>query len=82
MKHTIYNLMNHFVEIEKTKNIGTIGTSAEIWNWEISIANNKEDVYKGTASERDRKVTLGWMELQSDKPLTEMIEACKRYMNQ
>ena len=74
--------MNHFVEIEKTKNIGTIGTSAEIWNWEISIANNKEDVYKGTASERDRKVTLGWMELQSDKPLTEMIEACKRYMNQ
>ncbi|HJF34339.1 MAG TPA: hypothetical protein K8V56_21460 [Sporosarcina psychrophila] len=79
MEHTVYNTTLHLVEIEKVKPMGNIGTMTEVWLWEITMAD-KGNIYKGKAAVQNKKIHLPWMELQSATPLTEMIDACKRYM--
>lgn len=76
LEHTVYNTTLHLVEIEKVKSIGTM---TEVWQWEITMAD-KGSIYKGKAVVQNKKIHLPWMELQSATPLTEMIDACKRYM--
>ena len=41
---------------------------------------NHEETYKGKAGVDNKKVNLPWRELSSMNSLTEMIEACKYYM--
>lgn len=78
MEHRIFNTQVILVEIEKNKPFNG-GTWSETWNWEITMANH-EETYKGKALVDSRKVNLPWRELNSVNPLTEMIEACKYYM--
>ncbi|MBT2583149.1 hypothetical protein [Planococcus sp. ISL-109] len=78
MEHRIFNTEVILVEIEKNKPFGN-GTWSETWDWEIIMANY-EETYKGRAVVDSRKVNLPWRELNSMDPLTEMIEACKYYM--
>ncbi len=61
--------------------MGNMGSMTTVWKWEITLAD-KGEVYKGKAIVLDRKVELPWTELLSNQPLTEMIDACKRYMEQ
>ena len=79
MEHTVYNTSLHLVEIESTRPMGNMGTMTEIWQWEITLAD-KGEIYKGKATASNKNFELQWMELQSINPLTEMIDACKRYM--
>lgn len=79
MKHTIYNTTFHLVEIENKKSVGNIGTTTEVWKWEITIAD-KGEVYKGKAVVPGRKVELPWIQILGLQPLEKMINMCKKYM--
>jgi len=80
MTHTVYTTKKYLVEIEDVKTLGNMGTSTYVWQWEITLAENGK-IVKGKAECQNKKFNLSWMELQTADPLTEMIEACKRFMD-
>jgi hypothetical protein len=81
LEHRIYNTEKHIVEIEETKVFGSNGTMKETYVWEITIGSSQDDTYKGMSKEHTKGKTITWMELKTDKPLSEMIQYCKNVMS-
>jgi hypothetical protein len=82
----VFPVENHYlVEIDKVSTVGTIGTRTETFSWDIYIASNKREEYRGRATCSHKKhLNISWTNLMIDKktPLDEMIEICERLMEQ
>lgn len=81
MKHTIYDITNyHLVEIERKEPFAGQGIMTTTWNWDVWVAVH-ETTYKVKAEAKHRSAAIPWMEVQGEHPLTEIIDACKRFMD-
>ncbi|MGI0534959.1 hypothetical protein KFD70_21970 [Bacillus pfraonensis] len=50
-----------------------------VWNWEVKIAIDSNDIYYGSAVEIKRGVTIPWRKLKKHEYTEEMKQLCLKY---
>ncbi|MES5896966.1 hypothetical protein [Bacillus cereus group sp. RP43] len=50
-----------------------------IWNWEVKIAIDSNDIYYGSAVEMKRGVTIPWRKLKEHEYTEEMKQLCLKH---
>ncbi|MBY0597706.1 hypothetical protein [Bacillus bingmayongensis] len=50
-----------------------------VWNWEVKIAIDSNDIYYGSAVEVKRGVTIPWIKLKKHEYIEEMKQLCLKY---
>lgn len=75
-----FQIKNHFlVEID---NVGSEDSTNKLrtWSWDIYIAANDQEEYRGKALAPGQGVEVPWTSLVQEDLLAEMIEHCEKLM--
>lgn len=76
-----YQVIEHYlIEIDNVKSFGSNGTMTNTFSWDVYIAVNDQDEYKGRAVEIAKNISLPWTSLKEHLYLDEMINYIERTM--
>ncbi|MDT8858669.1 hypothetical protein N0O92_00405 [Alkalihalobacillus sp. MEB130] len=78
--HKEFTVQNHYlVEIEQTRGVVS-SDNFKTWSWDIYIARNEQEQYRGRALAPGKGIEIPWMELSKEDVLEEMISICEQQM--
>lgn len=78
------NILKYQVREHYTLTIDDLdGRSGQIWNWEILIADNASERYRGKAYDSSKSVEIPWAMLTNIRktPYEEMLDKIIAFMN-
>ncbi|KHF41132.1 hypothetical protein [Halalkalibacter okhensis] len=77
--HKEFTVKNHYlVEIKQTGE--AVKDNLKAWSWDIYIAMNEDQQYRGRALAPGKGVEIPWTELSKSDVLEEMITICEQEM--
>ncbi|MEH6858745.1 hypothetical protein [Priestia megaterium] len=77
----VFPVREHFlVEIDEVKPNGNMGLMTYTWSWDVYIASNTDDEYKGMAIAREKNVRVPWTTLTEHEYFNELINLCELRM--